>query len=221
MHQRGIPTIWYCRGDCMEKNLCSVIYAIEKGFWIGNHSYSHPYFSKISLETCREEIHKTEALIDRAYHQAGMKRPNKLFRFPFGDKGGGKNILKEYTQEESERINGLQDLLRNEGFQRAHFEGVTYPYFLKAHLDRDIDAAWTFDTKDFVLLSKASQDKSGLHNIADFEKRMDLNDPENGFGLNEPSSSDIVILHDFEEDNPSFRTADPKTPFQKCGVLLA
>jgi peptidoglycan/xylan/chitin deacetylase (PgdA/CDA1 family) len=200
-----IPAIWYCRGEFIEKHLSSIVYALERGFWIANHSYSHPYFSTLSLKEATEEIHKTEKLIDQAHRQAGVSRTHKLFRFPFGDKGGGKNFLKIYTEKEKECVEALQNLLKKEGFQKASFEGITYHYYLKANLDRDIDAPWTFDTKDYVVLSKSSQEKSRLHTVEDFINRMDLHDPENGLGLNDPKSSDIVILHDFEKTSFLFK----------------
>ncbi len=194
-----IPAIWYCRGEFMHRELSSIIYAIEKGFWIGNHSYTHPYFSHLSLKECMEEIQKTEQLIEEAYRLAGASRPCKLFRFPFGDKGGGKNFLKRYTKQEKEMVDSLQNYLRQEGFQRAIFEGITYSYYVEAGLDRDIDASWTFDTKDYVVLSPVSQAKSGLRTVPDFINRMDIHDPEHGLGLNDSHSNDIVILHDFEK----------------------
>ena len=183
----------------MEEHLSSIVYALERGFWIANHSYTHPYFSQLSLQEATEEILKTEQFIDRAHHLAGVPRSHKLFRFPFGDKGGGKNFFKIYTGQEKEHVDALQELLKREGFQKAFFEGINYEYYLKAGLDHYIDAPWTFDTKDYVVLSKHAQDKSGLHRIEDFLNRLNLNDPGNGLGLNDPQSNDIVILHDFEK----------------------
>jgi peptidoglycan/xylan/chitin deacetylase (PgdA/CDA1 family) len=215
-----LPAIWYCRGEFMQHTLSPVIYAIERGFWIGNHSYSHPYFSQLSLEACIQEIQKTEALIDEAYRLAGVARPFKLFRFPFGDKGGGKDFLKIYTTEEEERVNALQNFLKQEGFQRALFERITYSYYLKAGLDRQVDASWTFDTKDYVVLSPSSQQKSGLLRIEDFLNRMDRHDPEKGLGLNDPSSNDIVILHDFEKTSFLFEPLIDKLLTKKLSFQL-
>jgi peptidoglycan/xylan/chitin deacetylase (PgdA/CDA1 family) len=194
-----IPAIWYCRGEFMEQHLSSVVYAIERGFWIGNHSYTHPYFSQILLEEAMQEIIKTDYLIEQAYRLAGIPRDYKLFRFPFGDKGGGKNYLKEYSNSEKEHVEALQHFLKREGFQKANFEGITYSYYFDAGQDQYLDAPWTFDTKDYVALSKNSQEKSKLLHIEDFLSRMDLHDPEKGLGLNDPDSNDIVILHDFEK----------------------
>ena len=52
----------------------------ERGHEIGNHSYKHPSFSKITGDAIEEEIIKTDDIIER---YTG-KRP-VLFRFPSGD----------------------------------------------------------------------------------------------------------------------------------------
>ena len=70
----------------MEQYPDQVIYAIRKGFVIGNHSYSHPKFSDISIEECLEEISKTDLIIDRLYKEANVKRGKKYFRYPKGIK---------------------------------------------------------------------------------------------------------------------------------------
>lgn len=129
--KRRIPCIWFCRGEFIDKNgFDGLVHAIRQGFIIGNHSYSHPLFSKQSMEQCREEIARTEKLIDEAYRRAERPRPVKLFRFPFGDRGGGRNFLKKnYTLEEQEKMNSLQALLKEFGFKRCIFDGVTYKYW--------------------------------------------------------------------------------------------
>ena len=60
--------------------------ALEAGHEIGNHSFSHPEFSKITFEEARAEIEKTDELICRAYGEAG-REIKRLFRFPYGDVG--------------------------------------------------------------------------------------------------------------------------------------
>ena len=52
----------------------------EGGHEIGNHSYIHPSFTKISHERMADEIKKTEDIV---YAAIGSKI--KLFRFPSGD----------------------------------------------------------------------------------------------------------------------------------------
>ncbi|PWU16052.1 MAG: polysaccharide deacetylase [Chlamydiae bacterium] len=186
--QKNIPAIWYCRGEYMHKHLDHVVYAINQGYLIGNHSYSHPYFSKISLEQAKDEILKTEELIQFAYEKADVQRPYKLFRFPYLDKGGSSNVL--YKEQ-------LQFLLKQLGFQKAIFDGIHYSYYKTQQLDIGIDAPWTFDAKEYALFNK--------HLDCDFFiQRMIQKDPEQGLGLSLLNSSDIVLLHDFEQTHHLF-----------------
>lgn len=194
--EREIPAVLYCRGEFMEKYLDRVIYAIEKGYCIGNHSYSHPKFSTISLQEAKDEISATEKLIQRAHSLAGIAREYKLFRFPYLDKGEKKSL---------DHAIALQCLLKEYGFQRADFLNITYSYMVKNSYLNDIDAPWTFDGCEYALFTEASQKKYGLYNVKDFLLRMDREEPEGGFGLHANSSSDIVLLHDFESTHHLFK----------------
>lgn len=123
-----IPAVFFCRGEFIEKHPDQVIYAIQNGFLVGNHSYSHPYFSKISKARCYEEILKTETLIEECYKDAGVARPYKVIRLPFGDRGG-------------EQAPQIQEFLK-----AHHF----IPLDFGAHSDFDFyDAPWTWDTQDY------------------------------------------------------------------------
>lgn len=140
LKSHNIPAIFYCRGDAIEKYRAHVIEAIEEGFLIGNHSYSHPYFSQISLEECYDEILKTEILIDECYELAQIDRPYKIIRFPFGDKGAGPEINKPVTEEQKIKFYALQQFLKDNGFQKIMFKGL---------YDEEIDSSWSFDTQDY------------------------------------------------------------------------
>ena len=83
-----IPAVFFAVGENLEKHPEIAVYALQKGFLIGNHSYSHPVFSSISLEEGIREITRTEVLLDRIYREAGVKREYRFFRFPYIDKGG-------------------------------------------------------------------------------------------------------------------------------------
>jgi len=73
--------------------------AVCEGHLLGNHSYSHPMFSQISLERAKAEIDKTDKLIESIYAEAGKDRPARLFRFPGGDYGGPrKKQLSDYLE---------------------------------------------------------------------------------------------------------------------------
>ncbi len=51
----------------------------EQGHEIGNHTYSHPHMREISLERLKEEVRKTESVLEAN----GIEKP-KLFRPPEG-----------------------------------------------------------------------------------------------------------------------------------------
>ena len=182
--EMNIPAVWYLRGEFIDKHFDDAVYVIEKGFVVGNHTYTHPYFSEISLAAAKEEILRTEELINKAFVAAKKDRGSKLFRFPFLDKGG------IHLQE-------LQNFLLNENFVRADFHGVTYKYFINDNLDKEIDAPWTFDGREYALFEDSLKEKYGLFEADDFKRIMERNDPEKGFGLRNPDSNDIVLFHDF------------------------
>ena len=63
-----------------EENLEKLKEINKRGHEIGNHSYIHPMFTKITPERMIEEVKKTEDII---YEHTGTK--TKLFRCPSGD----------------------------------------------------------------------------------------------------------------------------------------
>src|SRR5471030_2224352 len=63
-----------------EANVSKLKAIKEGGHEIGNHSYKHPSFTKIGLDRIKEEIEKTNDIIEK---YTGEKP--KLFRFPSGD----------------------------------------------------------------------------------------------------------------------------------------
>lgn len=54
-------------------------YIVSHGHEIGNHSYSHPNFKKISVDMGLDEIQKTQEIIYQTIHQYP-----RVFRFPYG-----------------------------------------------------------------------------------------------------------------------------------------
>ena len=63
-----------------EENREKLVKIKEGGHEIGNHSYIHPMFTKINETRMKEELDKTDKIIEET---VGVK-PN-LFRFPSGD----------------------------------------------------------------------------------------------------------------------------------------
>ncbi|WP_294348320.1 polysaccharide deacetylase family protein [uncultured Clostridium sp.] len=63
-----------------DENLEKLKTIYEKGNEIGNHSFIHPSFTKISKERMKEEVQKTDEIVE----DITGEKP-KLFRFPSGD----------------------------------------------------------------------------------------------------------------------------------------
>lgn len=178
----NIPALFYCRGEFIPKHMDQLIYAISKHYIIGNHSFSHPLFSTLSLDDCYEEILKTEKLINACYERAEKKRPKKIFRFPFGDRGAGKNAQLPKTHEEAQKVEALQNFLKQEGFESIQFDHKKECSF--------VDAYWDWDTQDY---------KQQYYNSpGEYLKKLET-DWESF--TNNPA---ILLLHDFDHNHGLF-----------------
>lgn len=194
-----IPAIFFCIGKLMEENPDPVIYAIKNGYIIGNHSYSHPKFSEISLKKAYEEIKKTDSIINKLYKKAKVKRPIKLFRFPYGIKGGEFSfaiVLNKFIKWRSflglSKKEKIQQYLKQLGYANLQFENINYDYYRKYNLDKDIDIFWTYDFEEYRL------------NIENVLKKMEEKNSRQGGSLVNLNSRDIVLIHDHTETTKAF-----------------
>lgn len=83
LNQYNIKGTFFIMGGWLnytEENKEKLTMIKEGGHEIGNHSYSHPSFSKINSGRMMEELKKTE---DAIVNSIGVK--TELFRFPSGD----------------------------------------------------------------------------------------------------------------------------------------
>ncbi|WP_435175915.1 polysaccharide deacetylase family protein [Halorussus sp. AFM4] len=85
---REVPALFFCEGRRLADHPEHARRAVEAGFHLGNHAYSHTSAADLSVAAFRDEVERTESLIRDAYDRAGATRPAKLFRFPYGEKGG-------------------------------------------------------------------------------------------------------------------------------------
>ncbi|UCE96306.1 MAG: polysaccharide deacetylase family protein [Candidatus Bathyarchaeota archaeon] len=206
LFEKEIPAIWFCRGEFLEKRQEVTSYAIKRGFIMGNHSYNHPLFSRITFKECFRQIKVTDELVENAYLRAGVKRPAKLFRFPWGDKGGGFELKKGGflpRQKNPDKIKSIQDFLRKQGYEQPSFENIRYDWFNKANLLKDADVWFTYDSMDWAILMEKPM--YGIYGLREILKRMDEDAPEEGMGLNYADSNEIILLHDLTELTFMFR----------------
>ena len=176
----GIQAVMFAVGEKAEKNPAPAVYAIQHGMVVGNHGYSHPHFSDLSIEEGIREIEKCEAVLDRLYDTAGIKRTFRPFRFPYGDKGGRSK-------------DALQDYLRKNGFSKVNDTMIPYPWWREQGLDRDIDTLWTFDFTEYRI-----RPGSG-YTMDDVRKKMENAETEQGAALYAPEGRHILLLHAHDE----------------------
>jgi len=115
--------------------------AVEAGYHIGNHAYSHQHASELSVDELTEEVAETETLLEEVYADAGVTRPARLFRFPYGDKGG-------------ERADRFQAVLEAEEFTPPDPSRIEYDWDGE-NRDGDRDWYWTVSVEDWEADSRA------------------------------------------------------------------
>ncbi|MDD2649004.1 MAG: polysaccharide deacetylase family protein [Eubacteriales bacterium] len=178
---KGITPVINFIGCEVDKHFDEAVYVAKNGIVIGNHSFTHPNFSELELSECRDEIEKTEHAIDGVYKAAGAEIAHRVFRFPYGDKGGAREAQ-------------IQKMLRDEfGFERLDDSEVLFPYWKENHLDTDINMHWSFDFLEYEL--------SWMNGFTwdTIVSRIHDSKPEMGSYLLDNSSVNIVLMHDMEE----------------------
>lgn len=175
-----IPVIFFATGENLQAHYEHGLYALKKGMIVGNHSWSHPGFSSLTLEEGISEIGRCERLLDRLYRDAGMPRRYRPFRFPYGDKGG-------------ENRAALQQYLRERGFHRVDDAGIGYPWWRQEGMAEEIDAFWTFDFREYALYQEPGLTKDYVW------QRMHNPAPAQGAALFAPGNRHILLMHDHAE----------------------
>lgn len=180
LKENGIKAIFFATGKNAERYYEEARYAVKKGMIVGNHSYSHPAFSSLSMEECIKEIERCESVLDKLYRDIGVERTVKLFRFPYGDKGGGNKAA-------------LQKYFRENGFHKVNDTQITYPWWKENNLNADIDTFWTFDFAEYNI-----RPNSGFTKASVWEKMHDAN-PKFGEALFGENNRHILLLHAHDE----------------------
>lgn len=180
LKQKGIKPILFAVGGNVERYYDEAVYAVKNGMIVGNHSYSHPAFSSLSLHDCIDEIEKCERVLDRLYRDSGVERIYRPFRFPYGDKGG-------------EKKDALQSYLRENGFHKVADTQIPYPWWKENRLDADIDTFWTFDFEEYVIRPGSGYTKDFVWN------KMHDEHPNSGAVLFAEGHRHLLLMHDHAE----------------------
>ncbi len=180
LNANGITALMFAVGENVEKYYDNAIYALKNGMILGNHSYSHPAFFKLSVEEAIADIEKNEVVLDKLYRDAGVERKYRPFRFPYGDKGGANK-------------DALQAFLRDKGFSKLKDTQFPYAWWKERGLNKDIDTFWTFDFAEYNI-----RQGSGFTE-EDVWKRINNMDPVNGAALLKKGNSHFLLLHAHDE----------------------
>ena len=178
--EKGIRPILFGWGEMIEKHYDEALYAVKKGFIVGNHSYSHPHFSELTTQQAIEEVEKCEAVLNKLYCDAGVERTWRPFRFPYGDKGGNNK-------------DALQQYFREHGFHKVDDRHIPYPWWKESACYKDIDTFWTFDFEEYRLAWNDG------FTYASIQAKMQNPAPVQGAALYGENQRNILLLHDHAE----------------------
>ena len=180
LNDRGITALMFAVGEWAARNPGPAVYALQHGMIMGNHSYSHPAFSSLSVEEAVAEIERCEEQLDKLYREAGVERRYRPFRFPFGDKGGQNKVA-------------LQQYLSEHGFDKVDDTAIPYPWWKESGLDKDIDTFWTFDFAEYQI-----REGSGF-TMDDVWNKVNDPTPEFGAAILEDGGRHIILMHAHDE----------------------
>lgn len=200
--QKKIPALLFIRGDLCEANPEPIVRAIEKGFVIGNHSYSHKPFGDLSYDEAINEIEQCDELINDCYQIAGVKRHGKYFRFPYLDRGNGDRIERHFTNitdvdiNNDEKVKKIQNYLRSHGYTQPF--KTNHPIYKNPSIAHAADCLMTFTSYDWMMTER-HKGKWDFKTIEDLKHRINNSDIKNHNG-------NILIFHDQDETFEVFKS---------------
>lgn len=170
-----VPALLFCEGRRLAEYPEHGRYAVEAGVHLGNHTYSHRRSSELSVDEFRDELSRTESRLEAVYDHTSVARPARMFRFPYGDRGG-------------EQHDKFQQLLNDWAFIPPDPSPITYDWYQERHAD-GYDWFWTVGVDDWNVASKAEL-RDQVDSVSD---RLVQNSP------------DIVLFHDHSNTPAIFR----------------
>lgn len=215
---KGIPAIFFCRGDHLAENSASAIRALQKGFVLANHAYSHQRSSKKDFSFIVDEIEKTQTVLDEIHAVADVAPRGKYFRFPQLDRGTagwivdydcydgkdraallaafaeGLNVESMDRPDEAafDKKKRLQLYLEGAGYTQP-FANVTHSWYKNGEIAQAKDCLYTFSNCDWMLTARHLG--KWPYKTADDLKAKALNDP----WLSLENSVNVLLAHDQAE----------------------
>ena len=218
LYEKGIPAIFYCRGDMIEANPMAAVRAVQKGFILVNHTHSHQRASQNDLQWYINDIRQCEFLLDRIYKEARVEKKIKAFRFPHIDRGTAGWIVDydSYAEEDRaallaafaeglnvssmekpaaefwEKKQAIQNYLKSEGYVQP-FKGVTHEWFARGEIANAADSLYTFSNCDWMLTDR-HRGKWPYKTIEDLKNKA-----KGDKWLTQEGSVNVILAHDQAE----------------------
>lgn len=218
LHGKGIPAMFYCRGDKLDQNPDAAVRALRKGFILANHTYSHQRSSEKEIDWIIADIERCETLLDSLHAKAGVKPRGKYFRFPHIDRGTGAWIVDYDAYAADDRAallaaftdglnvqlgprpdeaafakkQALQNWLKGAGYSQP-FENVSAPWFANGEIARAADCLYTYSNCDWMLTAR-HRGKWPYASLDDLKQRA-----RHDRYLSEEGSVNVVLAHDQAE----------------------
>lgn len=215
---KGIPAIFYCRGDKLEENPMAAVRAVQKGFVLGNHAFSHQRASQHDADWVIGEIKQCEFLLERIYKEARVAKTHQYFRFPQLDRGTAGWIVDYDTYSEQDRAgllaafaeglnvqsmdkpdpsffakkDRLQTYLKEAGYTQP-FENVTVDWYTKSEIADACDSLYTFSNCDWMITARHAG--KWPYKTAEDLKNKAKNDKI----LTQNGSVSVILAHDQAE----------------------
>lgn len=179
LQEKGIPAIFFCRGDKLEENPMAAVRAVQKGFVLANHATTHQRSSQKDAGWVIDEIKQCEFLLERIYKEAGVIKTHKFFRFPQLDRGTAGWIVDydDYSAEDraallaafAEGLNvqsmdkpgpelwekkaQIQKYLKDSGYVQP-FKGVTHDWYKDGEIADAADCLYTYSNCDWMVTAR-------------------------------------------------------------------
>lgn len=180
LKSKNITPLMFCWGEHLKAHEDEAVYALRHGAILQNHSYSHPQFSTLGMMRAKHEIMKNERILADLYEKAGVNRPFKLFRFPYGDNGGS-------------NAEALQYFLAQKGFAHIDDRAFSDGDYFRPDQKKMLDVLWTFDFAEYNLREGNPFTFDDVKKRTETFLKLHEDDPNDG------KAHHIVLIHDHEE----------------------
>lgn len=197
---RDITPVLFCRGDRMDQfGDDGLRAALDQGVILAHHSYHHQPAGLWGFDAWRDDFLAMQDRLGDVYEAAGMAWENKLYRFPYVDRGDGDRIERRFadlakggTIETNDHVKRIQDFLADQGYAQ-NLGDVSHPLYDNPVVAQAHDCLFTYSSCDWMMTSR-HKGKQIYQTPDDLVAALDA-DP----WLQQDDWDHIILMHDEAE----------------------